>query len=592
MKRVVFTLLAVLAMLPLCAQRGEKELNKEYEAAIREYLEQDVAGRQRTMQRRAQQMLVNLPNEYKLYDESYVTIRTEIVEGLKENGEKELNYVYDISYNCKHLEGYTDDYPLGAFAWETSNSCRAICSLTKTFVEDVLNDIFRAGKAVSVKIFSSTDGTELSRVIPYNGEYGNFRYCPTVFNGEPLRISVDSSTGIQNNCQLAYIRAQSVREFLENNVRNLARTQNDYSYVTRSYADTGAHYRRSSIELTVHDAFRETIELMTADKMQDDYVDVNIPQGTGNYDNAYVLIVANEDYDHKFLPAVPYAGNDGEVLQRYFVKTLGVPARQVKVLHNASKAQIKDEGIHWLTDLSQAVALKGGETPTPQADIYVYFAGHGFTDFDGVTYMVPNNLDVSDIKVLQDKKSKSCCKRKKKAQVDDCQAYDIALKRGEAARFAKQCIAVDTLCAWLKGKDKRNAYPVNRLTVILDASFDGHQRNGGLMVRSDRKVEAADAKKSKRKANKNSDAIVLMAAKADKTAFSYDAYHHGFLTYFLLKEVKGMASQLDSYSYQDIYEAVDRKLNKESALQGKWQELYGYVDGKHAGDWKTLKLGK
>ena len=97
-------------------------------------------------------------------------------------------------------------------------------------------------------------------------------------------------------------------------------------------------------------------------------------------------------------------------------------------------------------------------------------------------------------------------------------------------------------------------------------------------------------KKTKRKGNKSSDAIVMQAAANDKTAFSFDAQHHGFLTYFLLKEIKGIAGQLDSYTYQDIYEAVERKVNKESALQGKWQEISGFVDGKYSSSWQHLKI--
>ena len=451
-----------------------------------------------------------------------------------------------------------------------------------------MDDIFRAGKKVSVKVFSTTDGTELAGTIPYDGRYGNFRYMPVTFNGEQLRLSVDT-TGITNNCQLAYVRAQSVKDFLESNVRNLSRTVNDWQFVTRSYTDTGAYYRRSSLELTVHDAFRETIELMTADKIQDDYVDFNIPQSLTSYENAYVLIVANEYYDNAFLPDVPYAGNDGEVVRQYFVKALGVPERQVKLLNNASKAEILNDGVHWLTDLSQAVAEKGGEAPVPQANIFVYYAGHGFSDFDGAAYIVPNRLNVSDIKSLGGAK-KGCCKKKAK-KAAECTKHDVALNRKEAQLFAQQCLSVDTLCSMLKGKGKRETYPVNRLTVILDAGFDGHQRNGALMVRSDRKVVAdAKGKKAKRKGNKSSDAIVMQAAANDKTAFSFDAQHHGFLTYFLLKEIKGIAGQLDSYTYQDIYEAVERKVNKESALQGKWQEISGFVDGKYSNGWQQLKI--
>ena len=592
MKKALLIVIAAFGVALASAQQEETRLNREYQAAIREYLQQDVANRQRSMQQRATQMLVGLPNEQKLYDETYVSIRTDIVEGMKENGERELNYVYDISYNCKHLEGYTDDYPLGVFDWEASNSCRAICTLTKTFVEGLLDDIFRAGKSVSVKIYSTTDGTELAGGIPYDGRYGNFRYCPTVFNGESLRVSVDSASGISNNCQLAYVRAQSVRWFLENKVANLQHTHNDFSFVTRSYADTGAHYRRSSIELTVHDAFRETVELMTADKIQDDYVDFNIPQSTGSYENAYVLILANDDYSNHFLPSVPYADNDGEVVKRYFVKALGVPERQVKLLRNATKATVREEGIDWLTDIAQAVALKGAEGTRPQADIYIYYAGLGFTDFDGTAYLVPDGLKVDKVKALKAKKPRRCRSKKRvlPAEMADV-AYDVALSRKDAARLAEQLISVDTLCAWLRAKDRRHPYPVSKLTVILDASFDGNQRSGAPMVRADRKVKA-DAKgaKAKRKPNKNSDAVVLLAAAYDKTAYGFEAQHHGFLTYFLLKEIKSIAARLENYTYGDIYDEVARRVSKESALQGRWQEISGFVDGKHAADWRQLKL--
>lgn len=590
MKKIILSLLCALMVMPAVAQQQEEnQLNKEYQAAIREFLEQDIANRQRTMQKRAEQMLVSLPNDEKLYDETYISIITKLVDGVQEDGTPELNYVFDISYNCRHLEGWTDDYPLGEFDWDSSNSVRAICHLTKTFVEGVLDDIFRSGRNVDVKVFSTTDGVELIGVIPYDGSYGNFRYMPVTFNNEKLRISVDS-TGITNNCQLAYIRAQSVKRYLETNVRNLTRTNNKFEFVTRSYVDTGAQYRRSSIELTVHDAFRETIELMTADKIQDEYVDFNIPQSDRSYENAFVVIIANDEYTGTYLPAVDYAYNDGEIMKRYFVRALGVPERQVRVLHNASKDAIIRDGVQWLTDIAQAVARHEGDMRIAEADFYVYYAGHGFTDFNGVTYIIPNDIDVTGIRSITAKSGKGCCKKNKK--VVGTPNYDVKLSKKDAARFAEQCLAVDTLCAMLKGKGKRLQYPVSRLTVIVDASFDGNQRNGAPMLRIDRKPAEPGAKKARRRASKNSDAIVLMAADKEKTAYSFDAQHHGFLTYFLLMEIKGLglAGQIDSYTYQDFYESVERKLSKESALQGKWQEITGYVDGKHAADWQSLKI--
>lgn len=584
MKKVIIYLSLLSAVLTLAAQQSETMLNEQYRAAIREYLQQDIANRQKTMQKRAEQMLVSLPNDQKLYDEKMLNISTAITESEGEDGVKTLDYMYVISYNCRHLEGFTDDYPQGRFDYDSSNSCRAICNLTKTFIDGVLEDYFRAGKRVSITIYSTADGSGINAPLPYDGRYGQFRFEPVNFNDEDLRISVDSQTGIVNNAQLAYLRAQSVRHYLEHNVRNLQRTVNDFRYVTRSYADTGAYYRRSSIAITVHDAFRETIDLMTADKIQDDYVDFNIPQSLTTYENAYVLIIANEDYDHAFLPSVPFAANDGEIMRRYFVRALGVPERQVKVLSNASKAQIVNEGVKWLTDLAQAVAVNKNDAVQPVANLFVYYAGHGYTDFNDVSYIVPNKLNVSDIKSLQPKKAKkSCCKKKKRAAAAVAN-YDIALKPKESAKLTMQCLSIEELCSMFKG------YPVNSLTVIVDAGMDGHQRNGSLMLRPARKIDAKAKKAKKRKSNMRSDAVVLLAADADKTAYSFDAQHHGFLTYFLLKEIKGIAFNLESYTYQDIYESVDRKLSKESALQSRWQVISGMAGGKYKEAWRTMRV--
>jgi len=581
MKKAISYLLLLMVALPTFAQ-GERELNEQYREAIKDFLSQEVAGCQKIMQKRAAQMLASLPNDEKLYDENYLNVSCSIIEGDSEEGDKTLDLMYVITYNCHNEEGFTDDYRSGSFDVDSSNSCRAICSLTKTFVEGVLSDYFRAGKQVSMTLYASADGSLINATLPYDGRYGEYRYVPSVFNDEQLRLSVDSQTGINNNAQLAYLRAQAVRYWLENNVRNLQRTTNDYSIITRSYADTGAYYRRSSIVLKVHDAFSETIERMTADKIQDDYVDFNIPQRTTSFDNAYVLIIANEDYDHSFLPSVPFALNDGKTMADYFVTAIGVPERQVKVINNASREQIMDEGVKWLTDLSQAVATTQNDAVVPHADLFVYFAGHGFTGLDNVTYIIPNKLDVDGIKSLKSGEQKRINIRRP----DEDPGFDIVLKSKEAERFAQQCISVEQLCGVFKN------YPVRNLTVIVDASMDGCQRSGMPMLRADRKVEKKSnaAKGKKRKANMRADAVVLMAAAPDKTAFSFDDQHHGFLTYFLLKEIKGLAGDLDGYTYRDIYENVGRKLGKESALQGRWQEIYGLAGGKYKDAWSILKL--
>ena len=573
-------MLCVTVLGSVAAQMGERTLNRRYQNEIRDSLADVVLQRQRAMQRYAEQWLINLPNDQKLYDESYISVVADLIDTTFADGKMRLDLVYRLSYNCKHIEGYTDDYPLGTYDVDSSNSCRAICNLTKHFVENVLGDVFTPGKEVEMTISSSADGTEFTKNVTYDGRYGDFRYCPVTFNGERIRISVDRGTGIQNNGQLAYIRAQSVRAYLEENIPVLQRTHNNYRYVAQSYKDSvnTHYYRRSSIEMRVTDVFDETVARMRADKMQDNYVDYNIPRTTQRTADAYVLVIANQEYGGGLLPDVPYAANDGAVVKQYFVKALGVPERQVKVLSNASKADIQQEGIHWLQDLAQAVALKGGDQPTPVADLYIYYAGHGFTDLDGATYLLPTGISTDGISSLTTKKSR--CKRKQKQQ-GDTTVYDIVLSKKEVSRLAKQCISVEELAGAFK------AFPARNLTLILDASFDGHNRDGKPMARADRKI---DPKKKKRKANLRHDAVILYAAADDKTAYAFDTYQHGFLTYFLLKEIKSQGDNIFRLNYQDIYESVERNLNKESALQNRWQEACGLAGGKYKDAWQRLKI--
>ena len=586
MKKIVLLSLMALLTVPVLGQTGERLLNRRYQNEIRDSLTEVMVKRQHDMQRFAEQTLSGLPNEEKLYDESFISVVADLIDTFYEDGRMRLDLVYRLNYNCKHIEGYTDDYPLGTYDVDSSNSCRAICRLTQTFLQHTLADVMEPGKEVEITISSSADGTEFTNRIEYDGRYGDFRYCPVVFNGERLRISVDRTTGITNNCQLAYLRAQSVRAFLEANVAALRGTNNSYRYVTQSFKDSinTHYYRRSSIEIRVNDVFRETVERMQRQRMQDDYVDFNIPVTTHRSPNTYVLIIANEHYDAALIPDVPYAGNDGEKVRQYFVSALGVPERQVKLLRDATRADIEQEGLHWLQDLAQAVAGKGGEQAVPTAEFIVYYAGHGFTDLDGAAYLLPNGIRTEDIDALQPGGG-GCklfgCKKKKGAA--DTVDYDIVLSKKETRRLAEQCLSIDALCNALNSK----SYPVKNLTVVIDASFDGKGRDGKPMVRAERKKEE---KKKRRKASLRSDAVVLLAAEYDKTAFAFDRFEHGFLTYFLLKEVKDQKDHIFQLDYQDIYEEVARRLNKESALQNKWQEVSGIAGGRYKDGWQRMKI--
>ena len=554
---VLMAMLAVVALAPLgtdaqepvSAAQTEHQYNDDIHSFILKRLRQTTLQREKKMNKQIQQMLVNLPNAEKLYDETFVRITTQVVEDTTEEGSPEINFVYNISYNCHHFEGTEDDYPSGAYLWSTSNSCRAICNLTKSMIESELSDIFTAGRTTTITITSTTDAAEIQH-IDYKGEFGDLRYMPAVFNDENVRISVDQKDGITTNAQLAYLRARSVQSFLDEQVGVLKRSQNEYRFVTRCFDMTGPHYRRSSLQIVIHGAFDAAARSLEAALLNDEYVDFNIPHIEENINSkTYALIIADEEYTAP-LPNCDFATNDGDVLHQYFVHTLGIPTRHVKVLHNAGRQEIYNEGIHWLKDIIKA---QSGDV-----HIIIYYAGHGVSNQKWAPYLMPSGVDVSKIRAF----------RSKTGTLPE----DIVLKGGDAEKILSQCISFDTLTGWF------NRVEALSYTFIIDASFDGIQRSG--------KPFFTIKKESKRYRTPRvrSDIVVFMAADGDKTAYSFIDQHHGFFTYYILKELKYTRGEI---TFQDLFNNVTKNQAYESSLQGKLQEPSMIIGGKLGENWGT-----
>ena len=275
---------------------SESRYNNDIHSFIIHRLGQEVKQREKMMNKAVQHYLINLPNAEKLYDETFVRINSFVQEDTTEEGRPEINYVYEIAYNCHHFEGTEDDYPSAAYTWNSSNSCRAICNITRNMIQDNLSDIFSAGTGITVTVTSTTDAAEISH-IAYRGEYGDFRYMPAVYNDENVRISVNQKEGITTNAQLAYVRAQSVRDYLDNNVSAIKNGNTEYFYTTKCFDMTGPHYRRSSLRIVVHGAFDGNAREMEARLRDDQYVDFNIPSIEENSNSkTYALIIADEEY--------------------------------------------------------------------------------------------------------------------------------------------------------------------------------------------------------------------------------------------------------------------------------------------------------
>ena len=87
------TLVIILACCMPCVgfsqETSERSVNNEYHQIIMNYLEQDMSNRQAVMSKEAERIMVNLPNEDKIYDETFIDLKAKINHGKNAQGKKE-----------------------------------------------------------------------------------------------------------------------------------------------------------------------------------------------------------------------------------------------------------------------------------------------------------------------------------------------------------------------------------------------------------------------------------------------------------------------------------------------------------------------
>lgn len=206
-------------------------------------------------------------------------------------------------------------------------------------------------------------------------------------------------------------------------------------------------------------------------------VDQNIPTTSQSNENAFALIIANENYED--VAKVPNALNDGEMFAEYCKKTLGFPSSNVTLVKDATYNNIKRE----INKLSQiADAYKG------TAKIVFYYAGHG----------IPNEAT-------------------KDAFLLPVDGYGTDTSTGYSLHDLYSTLG---------------SLPAEQVVLFLDACFSGSQRGDGMLA-------SARGVAIKAKPNKvEGKMVVFSAAQGDETAYPFLDENHGLFTYYLLKKLK------------------------------------------------------
>lgn len=263
-------------------------------------------------------------------------------------------------------------------------------------------------------------------------------------------------------------------------------------------------YVGSSIAMNVERKDAE-VEIQKASLISD--VDENIPVTNAKNTNTFVLIIANEHYQH--IDPVPFAHNDGKIFREYCIKTLGINKDNIQYVADAQYSQMNSE-IKWLIK-----KVKKYETEKPQ--VIVYYAGHGIPDNNTKSaYLLPVEGSGTDV--------------------------------GEGFKLEELY-------------DKLGDLSASQITIFIDACFSGTNREGGFLT-SARGVAYADS------GLPHGNMVVFSAAKGNETAFPYKEKYHGLFTYFLLKKLQETEGNVNLKSLGDyICTEVGRQAVKEKKDQ-------------------------
>lgn len=235
-------------------------------------------------------------------------------------------------------------------------------------------------------------------------------------------------------------------------------------------------------------------------------VDEDIPVTTRVQPNIFALVIGNEIYQNSRDINVPFANSDASTFSDYMTKTIGLPSSNITLVHNATAARMHSE-IERIAKLAKNYTDLGGE----QAEIILYYAGHGFTDKDRNGYLLPVDVLGSNI---------------------------------------KQGVRTATMYNLLASSGAR------KVSVFVDACFSGETRGSVLLEGRGVIIEPNQE-------TITGNIVVFTATRKDEIAYAYNDKLHGMFTYYLLSKIKESAGDV---TYSELSDYLTKTVKYQSIL--------------------------
>ena len=257
-------------------------------------------------------------------------------------------------------------------------------------------------------------------------------------------------------------------------------------------------------------------------------IDFDIPSTPINFNSStFAVIIANENYDN--VSDVPFAINDGQILNEYLINCVGLPQDHVKIYKNASFGNMAAALKH-LENISEAFGS--------DLNLIFYYAGHG----------MPNEKTKNPMLIPVD---------------------------GDAS-IPETCYDLDKLISSIA------KYNARSVLLMLDACFSGTERGDGMLI------AARGVRMKHNKTIPMGNMIIFSASQGDETAYPYDAEQHGLFTYFILKKLQENKGDV---SLGELSDYVTDQVKRQSVVSNrKLQSPTVSVSSSLKDTWRDLKI--
>lgn len=209
------------------------------------------------LQQQTQEIMEEKKQENVITDKTVITIDTEIESDFDSDGNKIYNYNLGYQYDVSEGFSYQEDFGPGKFIVTESNAAMTMLEAIRTALAGDMKKYVDQAKSIEITITGSADAIPVGRIL-YDGSCGEYVETPYYAKDELSSMTVTDETDIRNNEQLAFIRAASVKVWLENNVEELRANSAKcvYNYRTEVSDVRGGEFRRIIVNIKFRDAIK------------------------------------------------------------------------------------------------------------------------------------------------------------------------------------------------------------------------------------------------------------------------------------------------------------------------------------------------